>query len=91
VVEFNVAPTGGTVFGPIGDNAWVCGAHNGVGMAIGTAMGDLLAHTIVGEGHVLVQVARKLPKPAWVPPQPLLGIGVTLYVKLLGLLAGAEK
>ncbi|MEZ4385805.1 MAG: FAD-binding oxidoreductase [Nannocystaceae bacterium] len=81
----------GTVFGPIGDNAWVCAAHNGVGMAMGTAMGDLLAREIARSDHPLLSTARALPRPSWMPPQPLLGLGVRIYVALLGLLAGDEK
>ncbi|MEZ4448186.1 MAG: FAD-binding oxidoreductase [Nannocystaceae bacterium] len=81
----------GTVFGALGEQAWVCGAHNGVGMAMGTAMGDLLAREIVGQEHPLLGSARALPRPSWMPPQPLLGLGVRFYVGLLGLLAGAER
>jgi glycine/D-amino acid oxidase-like deaminating enzyme len=81
----------GTVFGALGDQAWVCAAHNGVGMAMGTAMGDLLAREIAGREHDLLATAHALPRPSWMPPQPLLGLGVRIYVGLLGLLAGDEK
>jgi len=81
----------GTVFGSMGDQAWVCGAHNGVGMAMGTALGDLLAHEIAGVSHERLEQAHQLPRPSWMPPQPLLGLGVRIYVAMLGLLAGDEK
>lgn len=86
-----VSNNGGTVFGSFGEHAWVAGAHNGVGMAQGTAMGDLLAYRICGQNHPLLVDVARLPEPSWVPPQPILGLGVRMYTGLLAALAGSER
>jgi len=86
-----VSQNGGTVFGSFGDRAWVAGGHNGVGMSQGTALGELLAFRIAGERHPLLEDVARLPHPSWVPPEPLLSLGVRTYTSMLAVMAGAEK
>jgi len=80
-----------TVFGSFGERAWACGAHNGVGMALGAGLGEVLAHDVAGTQHRLAAQARTLPQPAWMPPEPFRSVGISAYTWFLGLLAGAEK
>lgn len=63
-------------FGQIEDGIWAAAGYNGVGVAIATASGSLLADLIVGADSTLLSDMRALPAPAWIPPEPLLGIGV---------------
>lgn len=86
-----VTTNNATVFGRFADGAWACGAHNGVGMALGAALGHLLAHEVAGEKHRMGHLPRLLPDPAWTPPEPFRSVGISLYTRLLGVLAGAEK
>lgn len=82
---------GGLSFGAMGDRAWACVGFNGVGMALGTALGDLLAHEIAGESHDLLEHARALPTPGWLPPAALLPVGLGAYTSILQTLAGRER
>ena len=86
-----VTLNGGTAYGSFGDEAWVCAGHNGVGIALGVALGDTLAHEVTGEDHGLDTQLSRLPRPAWLPPRALQAIGLPLYTGLLQRLAGAER
>lgn len=86
-----VVRSGGPVFGEIGSGTFACGGHNGLGMALGTALGDVLAHLVADEPHPLLAQARRLPPPAWVPPEPLLSVGATATSHVMDLLAGTER
>jgi glycine/D-amino acid oxidase-like deaminating enzyme len=63
-------------FGRIEDNVWAAAGYNGVGVAMGTVSGTLLADLIAGADSPLLADLRALPEPAWIPPEPLLGLGV---------------
>ena len=86
-----VTLNGGTAYGSFGEQAWVCAGHNGVGIALGAALGDTLAHDVVHEDHGLSSELSRLPRPAWLPPRALQAIGLPLYTGLLQRLAGAER
>lgn len=86
-----VTNNNGTAFGSFGDGAWLCGAHNGVGMALGTALGEQIAHRVAGETHALEHLPGLLPAPSWMPPEPLLSLGIRVYTTVLAWLAGDEK
>ena len=66
----------GQFFGRIEDSIWAAAGYNGVGVAMGTVSGHLLADLIVGVDSPLLADLRALPEPAWIPPEPLLGLGV---------------
>ena len=55
---------------------FVAAGCNGVGVALGTISGTLLADLAVGAESELLSDMEALPRPAWIPPDPLLGIGV---------------
>ena len=78
-------------FGPVGGGAWVAAAYNGVGLALGTALGTLLADRIVGAENEDLRWTEALPAPFWLPPDPLRGLGVSVYVGFLQRRAGRER
>jgi len=63
-------------FGRLDRNVFAAAAYNGVGVALGTISGTLLADLVVGASSELLDDIRALPGPSWIPPEPLLGIGV---------------
>ena len=71
-----VSLNGAQFFGEIEDGVWAAAGYNGVGVAMGTVSGCLLADLIVGADSSLLTDMLGLPKPSWIPPEPLLGLGV---------------
>ncbi len=67
---------GAHFFGKLDENLFAAAAYNGVGVAMGTISGRLLADLAVGADSELLEDMQSLPRPAWIPPPPLLGIGV---------------
>ena len=63
----------GHIFGRLDDRIWGSIACNGANMARGTTAGGLLADMIVGAGSELLDVQLSVPKPSWLPPEPILG------------------
>ena len=57
---------------------------------MGTVSGMLLADLAVGADSELLRDLRALPGPAWIPPEPLLGIGVRATLARLQRRAGRE-
>ncbi|MHC4447624.1 MAG: NAD(P)/FAD-dependent oxidoreductase [Planctomycetota bacterium] len=78
-------------FGRVAPDVFASAAYNGVGIATGTASGMLLADLAVGSESALLAEIQALPGPAWIPPDPLLGLGVRATVKLMQVRAGAES
>ncbi len=77
-------------FGRVGRGIFAAAGYNGVGIALGTALGELLADLAVGSESPLLHDVQALPGPSWLPPEPLLGIGVRLTIRRLQDRAGAE-
>jgi hypothetical protein len=50
-----------------------------------------LAEHVLGEDTELVRDALALPHPAWIPPEPFLGVGVRCTLGWLRARAGAER
>lgn len=67
---------GAYFFGQLDDNLFTAAGCNGVGVALGTIAGTLLADLAVGADSELLSDMQALPRPVWIPPEPLLGIGV---------------
>ena len=63
----------GHIFGRLDDRIWGSIACNGANMARGTTAGGLLADMIVGADSELLDIQLSVPKPSWVPPEPILG------------------
>jgi glycine/D-amino acid oxidase-like deaminating enzyme len=81
----------GTCFGRVADGLFAWAGCNGTGVALGTALGTLLAEHALGRRPELLREAVALRKPAWLPHAPFLGIGVRATLGLLGSRAGEER
>ncbi len=73
----------GFVFGAFDDGLFAAGGYSGAGIALGTAAGHLLADLALDEPSRDLDALRGLPGPRWIPPEPLLGLGVRLHVARL--------
>ena len=78
-----ITMNGAYSFGRLGTNLFAAAGCNGVGVALGTAAGILLADLAVGADSDLLSDMLTLPRPSWVPPEPLLGIGVRATLRRL--------
>jgi len=78
-------------FGRVAPGVFASAGYNGVGIALGTASGELLADLASGSDSPLLHDVQALPAPAWVPPDPLLGIGVRWTLQRLQRRAGVER
>ncbi|AXS85139.1 FAD-binding oxidoreductase [Marinobacter metalliresistant] len=64
-------------FGEVGEQAWMSGVHQSVGVARGTISGRLIAELATGQNSSqLADMLAVSGKPAINPPQPFLGVGV---------------
>jgi glycine/D-amino acid oxidase-like deaminating enzyme len=63
-------------FGRVDRDLFAAAGYNGVGVAMGTISGTLLADLALGADSPLLADMQMLPGPAWIPPEPLLGVGV---------------
>jgi glycine/D-amino acid oxidase-like deaminating enzyme len=77
-------------FGRVAADVFASVSYNGVGVALGTVSGALLADLAVGCPSELLSDLESLPGPAWIPPDPLLGIGIRLTLGRLRARAGRE-
>jgi glycine/D-amino acid oxidase-like deaminating enzyme len=80
----------GQFFGRLGEELYASVGYNGTGVALGTASGMLLADYALCADSELVRDALALPRPSWLPPEPLLGWGVRSTLAFLRRRAGAE-
>jgi len=67
---------GAQFFGRLAPELYVAAGYNGVGIAMGTISGMLLADLALGADSALLADMHALPGPTWIPPEPALGIGV---------------
>jgi glycine/D-amino acid oxidase-like deaminating enzyme len=67
---------GAHYFGRLAPNLYAAAGCNGVGVALGTASGTLLADLAVSAGSELLRDILALPGPSWIPPEPFLGVGL---------------
>jgi glycine/D-amino acid oxidase-like deaminating enzyme len=81
----------GQFFGRLADAIFASAGYNGTGVAMGTGSGTLLADFALGEDSPLVSDALSLRKPAWLPPEPFLGVGVRASTAYLQWAAGRER
>jgi glycine/D-amino acid oxidase-like deaminating enzyme len=81
----------GQFFGRLGENLFASAGYNGSGVALGSGSGLALADHALGQDSPLVPDALALPRPAWIPPEPFIGIGVRATTTFLSLRARDEK
>jgi glycine/D-amino acid oxidase-like deaminating enzyme len=77
-------------FGKLDDHLFAAAGCNGVGVAMGTIAGALLADLAVGADSELLRDMLSLPRPRWIPPEPFLGIGVRATLSRLSARARDE-
>ena len=64
------------VFDKIDNNIFVAGCYNGSGIGVGTLFGEQIAIKASEENTREIEIIEARNKPTWLPPQPLLNIGV---------------
>ena len=64
------------IFEKIDDNVYVAGCYNGSGIGVGTLFGEQIALMASKENSKEISIIEKRTKPNWLPPQPLLNIGI---------------
>jgi glycine/D-amino acid oxidase-like deaminating enzyme len=81
---------GAQFFGELAPHLYVAAGYNGVGIAMGTISGVLLADLALAADSALLADMRALPQPDWIPPEPALGIGVRASLTYLANKAKGE-
>jgi glycine/D-amino acid oxidase-like deaminating enzyme len=64
------------IFEKIDDNIFVAGCYNGSGIGVGTLFGEQIAIKASNEVTDEIKVIENRNKPTWLPPDPLLSLGV---------------
>ena len=64
------------IFEKIDDNVYAAGCYNGSGIGVGTLFGEQIALMASKENSKEISIIEKRTKPNWLPPQPLLNIGI---------------
>ena len=64
------------IFEKIDNNIFIAGRYNGSGTGVGTLFGEQIAFKATNENTKEIQVIEERIKPTWLPPQPLLYLGV---------------
>jgi glycine/D-amino acid oxidase-like deaminating enzyme len=80
----------GQWFGRPADGVWLSAGCHGAGVALGTALGILLADDALGADSALLHEARALPRPLWVPGAPALRLGVGAELRMMAARSRAE-
>ncbi len=64
------------VFEKVDDNIFVAGCYNGSGIGVGTLFGEQIALKASNLHSKEIKIIEKRNKPTWLPPEPLLSLGV---------------
>ena len=64
------------IFEKIDDNIFVAGCYNGSGIGVGTLFGEQIAIKSSNENTKEIEVIEARNKPTWLPPNPILSLGV---------------
>ena len=67
---------GSQVFEKVDDNIFVAGCYNGSGIGVGTLFGEQIALKASNLQSKEIEIIEKRDKPTWLPPEPLLSLGV---------------
>ncbi len=68
----NAAP----IFKKISNNIYAAGCFNGSGIGLGTLFGEEIANKASNIMTNEIELIQKTKKPNWLPPQPLLNLGI---------------
>tara|TARA_Y100001970_G_scaffold15557_1_gene17505 strand:+ start:640 stop:1944 length:1305 start_codon:yes stop_codon:yes gene_type:complete len=64
------------IFEMIDKNTYVAGCYNGSGIGVGTLFGEQIAIMASDQQSDEIEIINKRVKPNWLPPSPILNIGV---------------
>ena len=64
------------IFETIDQNVFVAGCYNGSGIGVGTLFGEQIAIKASRENTKEIEIIEARNKPTWLPPEPLLSLGV---------------
>jgi glycine/D-amino acid oxidase-like deaminating enzyme len=64
------------IFEKIDNNVYVAGCYNGSGIGVGTLFGEQIAIKASNEHSKEIETIEARNKPTWLPPQPILNLGV---------------
>ena len=64
------------IFEKIDNNVFVAGCYNGSGIGVGTLFGEQIAIKASRENTKEIEIIEARNKPTWLPPEPLLSLGV---------------
>ena len=64
------------IFEKIDDKIFVAGCYNGSGIGVGTLFGEQIAIKASNENSKEINIIEARNKPSWLPPDPLLSLGV---------------
>ena len=64
------------IFEKIDNNIFVAGCYNGSGIGVGTLFGEQIAIKASNENTKEIEVIEARNKPTWLPPDPILSLGV---------------
>ncbi len=64
------------IFEKVDNNIFAAGCYNGSGIGVGTLFGEQIAIKASNESTIEIKVIEARNKPTWLPPQPILNIGV---------------
>ena len=65
-----------SIFEKIDDNVFVAGCYNGSGIGVGTLFGEQIAIKASNESTKEIETIEARNKPTWLPPKPILDLGV---------------
>ena len=64
------------IFEKIDENIFVAGCYNGSGIGVGTLFGEQIAIKASNENSKEIETIEAKNKPTWLPPDPILSLGV---------------
>ena len=64
------------IFEKIDDNIFAAGCYNGSGIGVGTLFGEQIAIKAGNENTKEIETIEARNKPSWLPPNPILSLGV---------------
>ena len=67
---------GSQIFEKIDNNIFVAGCYNGSGIGVGTLFGEQIAIKASNENTKEIEIIEARNKPTWLPPDPILSLGV---------------
>ena len=68
--------SGSQIFEMIDKNIYVAGCYNGSGIGVGTLFGEQIAIMASDQQSDEIEIINKRVKPNWLPPSPILNLGV---------------